>query len=315
MSDLAELWQTCVDDLKDASDVSEEREAVEPVLRGIARKLAHGDEMEAEAWADQLTGKTAFTKTRILETAQALVSEVEKDSTPDNINETPLDTVLEENLDRVVVYRSSDAHTDTDYHWYLGDDTRFVTSNGEHWAPNHMRDAVLDSTGDFPKQPVRSEQESWRRFVADLIQERGDVNEVAGPRTIATEKLANHISQRDGYPELEDALRTSGVWTPETEFDDGEPDMSSFAYVGVPNDAISSICDAQEITSRALQAELKARELLHASAETVRPKADDLPEYVRVWKLSPELATPRHIEPAVDEEPDEPAGETQEGAA
>jgi hypothetical protein len=300
---LAELWSDCKDEIDEAETPTEMKEACEPVLMGIAELLARDEDMLAKSWADQLKAKTGFNKSEIMKTAKSLVSEVEVEV--DEADGAPFDAVLENNLNRVVIYRSTDAHTDTGYHWYLGDDTKFVTQNGEHWSFQPMREAYHGATGDLPGKPVRTENEEWRQFIADLMKEAGEVRESVGPRTEATEKLGNYISQRDGYPELHRAINKSAIWTPGAEFDTDGAQLSTPDFAGVPNDAIKTICEAEAITPRALQAELDARELLHTHASPEYPGEPGLPDTVRVWKVSTDLAEPKNVEPPIGDDESE----------
>lgn len=310
--DIAELWAENKEQIDQAETPSEMKEACEPLLRAIARLIARDETMLANSWADQLKGKTGFNKSEIMDTAESLVSEVNIEV--DDATNAPFDAVLEEKLSRVVIYRSTDAHTDTGYHWYLNDGIKFVTQNGEHWSFGNMREAYHGATGDLPGKPTRTDNEEWRQFVARLMDDTGEVRETVGPRTEAVEKLGNYISQRDGYPELSRAINKSAIWTPGAEFDTDGNQTDAPDYAGVPNDAIKTICEAESITPRALQAELDARELLHTHASQEYPDKPELPDTVRVWKIETELAEPKNIEPPIDHTDDD-TSKTQEAGA
>lgn len=176
MTELGELWQENVDAIRDADTPDATVDAAEPIIEGIAKKMMDDDTLAVESWSDQLAGKTGLTKTAIKDAADSMARDMESELVSDGdktADETPLDTLLKERLEKVTIYRSSDSNTDTDYHWEIEGGIEFVTTNGEHWSFEHMRDAYLDSAGELPKPPHLRESEEWKRFVADLMQEYG----------------------------------------------------------------------------------------------------------------------------------------------
>jgi len=149
---------------------------------------------------------------------------------------------------------------------------------------------------------MKTGNEEWKQFIAALLDERGRTKKSIGPRTETMEKLGENISSHTAYPELHRALDRGGVWQPEEA--DGE-------WVGVPSKPIKEICDHGEITTRALQVELDARDLLESHARTEHISDDDiLKENVRVWRIKDELAEPKQREPPMEDS----AGESEEGA-
>lgn len=296
-------WQKQLDDIEDAENPNQMAKAVEPVIEAIAEEALDIDEAEInfdgtlDSWLSQLADKSGFTKTKLSEKAEELAHEKARET--DEFDKPPFDMLLDDSLEVVTVYRSTDAHTDTVYQWLI-DGEVVSTSGGEQMNWNQMREIYFDETGELPAKPMKKANEEWKQFIAGLLDERARVKESIGPRTETAEKLAEHIASHTAYPELYRALDRGGVWQPKEAV--GE-------WVGVPSKPIKEICDHGEITTRALQVELDARDQLEAHARSEYVNNDEiLRESVRVWRISDELAEPKQREPPLD------SGESGEGA-
>jgi len=290
-------WQKQLDDIEDAENPNQMAKAVEPVVEAIAEEALDIEEAEInfdgtlDSWLRQLADKSGFTKTKLSEKAEELAHEKARET--DEFDKPPFDMLLDDSLEVVTVYRSTDAHTDTVYQWLI-DGEVVSTSGGEQMNWNQMREIYFDETGQLPAKPMKTGNEEWKQFIAALLDERGRTKKSIGPRTETMEKLGEHISSHTAYPELHRALDRGGVWQPEEA--DGE-------WVGVPSKPIKEICDHGEITTRALQVELDARDQLVAHARDEHVSSEKIMrERVRVWRISTELATPKQREPPMTEE-------------
>lgn len=107
--------------------------------------------------------------------------------------------------------------------------------------------------GDYPERAPVGEEYEWDNFVADLIEEREEVEREVGARTAALQALENYVQSSTAYGNVVDAVEQGGVYV------DAEPPGHS--EVQVPREAIASITSTHEITDRALQAEISARDL------------------------------------------------------
>lgn len=290
-------WQEHKEKLTEADNPEQTAEAVEPILEAIAAEALNIEDAEVEfdstldGWLKQLAEKSGFTKTKLREKARELAMDHAKDT--EEFDEPPFDLLLESELEVVTVYRSTDAHTDTVYQWVIDGET-VTTSGGEQMSWNQMREIYFDETGDLPAKPMKKENEEWKRLIADLLDERGRVKKNVGPRSQTVETLGEHIATHTAYPELYRALDRGGVWQPEEAV--GE-------WVGVPTKPVKEICDQGEITTRALQVELDARDQLVAHARDEHVNSEKIMrERVRVWRISTGLATPKQREPPMAEE-------------
>lgn len=106
--------------------------------------------------------------------------------------------------------------------------------------------------GEYPDRYPMEESE-WDNFIGEIIGELETVEREIGPRTAALHALENYVSNATAYGNVTDAVEQGGVYV------DFEPPNHS--EVRVPREAIASITANHEITDRALQAELSAREL------------------------------------------------------
>ncbi|WP_128476540.1 hypothetical protein [Halorussus pelagicus] len=111
--------------------------------------------------------------------------------------------------------------------------------------------------GEYPDR-AESEEVEWDNFIGDVIESVGEVvEEETGARTAAMQALKNYVSNTVAYGDRKDAVENGGVYV------DDEPPANS--EVVVPREAIASITSTHEITDRALQAEISARELTGTS--------------------------------------------------
>lgn len=249
------------------------------------------------------------------------------------VHEKAFDEVLRENLDEVVVVRTTDAKQDTLYRWHLKECKIETTSSGEtrtHFSWNDFRELYFDASGNNAGKPKKEyrDSDSWRDFVTALIDERGKEVETRGPRTAAAERLQDEIRNSTGYSDIDHMIERDGVYIEvptrdipewwgnlhEVEAWAWECDKRRQTEVGtenlpirevrVPNHIIKRVAEGENVGERALQVELDARNCnvprLNGSISETRFVNGNNRTW---WVLSPDFAVPQVYE----KEPRDPA--------
>jgi len=111
--------------------------------------------------------------------------------------------------------------------------------------------AAQDS--EYPER-VANEEVEWDNWIGSVLEDVGeDVEEEVGPRTAALRAIKNYVNNAASFGDRTDAVENGGVYV-----DDEPPGHSE---VLVPREAVASITSTHEISDRALQSEISAREM------------------------------------------------------
>lgn len=287
-----------IDDL--VQRAQSEQEAANDFARELARAVKNG---HAEAHARSACGQIAdvskhYTKSALTD----LVNDQLDDLQSESDNRRPFDQILEEDLDEVVIVRTTDAKQSTVYRWHFGSasvETEATSETRTHFSWHDFRDEYFDAMGEDPAKPVKERRggEEWREFIVDLVEERGREVETRGPRSAAVDGLQNFIRRSHAYADIADMVERDGIRI------DAPPDEDP-TEIWVPNSAIKRICDEYELGSvRQLQLELDARGLTRDRVNGVSESTFVNNDKVTYWVLDASIAEPGDYV----EEPTDPA--------
>lgn len=288
-------------DLGPIERVKAEQEAALEFADAQASALSDGlQPAHMRSACDTLSGEAKnYTKSDLINLVEDRLEElVEKQDT-----RRPFDTILREDLEEVVIVRTTDARQKTIYRWQFREgavETRSTKDGRTHFRWTGFRDEYYDATGEDPKKPTKEVRggEEWREMLVRLIEERGREVTTRGPRTTAVDSLKNFIRRTRSFASVEDMVDYDGLYI------DGDPSEGEASEIWVRNHDIKRICDENELNSVIeLQNELDARgysvpriagvsesTFVHGSKETY-------------WVLDASIADPATYEP----EPDSPA--------
>jgi hypothetical protein len=316
--------QDALDLLKQASDADGaldtgrlEDEAIETLAEGVGKALAQGLNAPAGRFA-AVVGKESeyYTKTD----AKQKIREKSEEYARQDRDKQPLCEYLQDELNKVVVHRISDAKQGAHYSWHFGNfqvQTRSGKDGREHFNWDNFRNYIHESGGVNVAKPDKERRsgDDWREFVIDLIDERGETRQITGPRTRAVNKLRNRIRGLAGYETPQQAVEWSGVWVV-TETDD-LPMLMGWLFesdwnptiddvdvreVRVHETLIQNVVEEVEITRQALYQELDAKE--NGGSHTVPGSGGpSMQKYVYgdqelFWTLLPSIGLPESFVPA-----------------
>lgn len=221
----------------------------------------------------------------------------------------PFDAVIDEDLDEVVIVRTTDAVQSTLYRWQFNGASVETTATSEgrthfHWSD--FRNEYFDAIGEDPAIPSKERRggEEWREFIVDVVEERGREVTTRGPRSNAVDGLQNFIRRSIAYGDIKDMVERDGLHL-DADPDDGPEEL------WIPNNDIKRICDEFELSSvRELQLELDARGYTVDRINGVSESTFVNNNKVTYWVVTPDIADP------VDyvEDPPDPAEQVREEA-
>lgn len=297
-----------LDEAADADDVAEqaskEQDAATTFAEEMAVALQNG---LAQAHARSTCGQISdaaeyYTKSDLVDLIQDEVSRQQQEEA----DRRPFDEILANDLDEVVIVRTTDAKQSTLYRWQFNGtsvETKATSEGRTHFSWSDFRDEYFDAVGEDPGKPTpeRRGGEEWREFIVDIVEERSREVTTRGPRSDALDGLKNFIRRSRAYADIEDMVERDGLRLVEaTEHGPGE--------LWVPNKEIKRICDEYELgTVRELQLELDARGHSVDRINGVSESTFVNNSKVTYWVLDAEIAEPAEFE----EDPKDPADQVR----
>jgi hypothetical protein len=249
------------DEIADLDEIAEraqrEQEAAHDLVDGLAHAVVDGLSL---SMAKQMTGVAADASQHYTKTAfKDLLADRIDDVKVETSDRRPFDQIVREDLEEVLVVRTTDAKQSTHYRWEFGDGSVETTANAEgrehfHWA--QFRDEYFDATGEDAAKPSQGLRDpaDWREFIVEIIASRGREVETRGPRSAAVDDLKSFISRSRAYKDLEAMVERDGLYV------DADPREDDPDELWVQNHDIKRICEDNELASvRELQIELDAR--------------------------------------------------------
>lgn len=344
-----DAMQTAVDDLQtahaNADNAAEagvaENEHVSQFVDELAAALVDGLDEPVGLFAGAVADETEYyTKTDLKQKVSDAVEERR------NAGKPALDQYILDHLEKVIVVKTTDARQGADYIWDF-DTFQVETQSGRdrrgHFSWLELRDLLHEGGGVVaaPPEDDRKDSEVWRDFITGVIDDQGDERLTRGPRTDATEQLANLVKRLTGYGTPEAALDHTGIWvvqdhpvprwwatalgdSPNDDRDLPEPTVEE---IRIHESRIEPVLDDTEITRSALYHELDARghTVPGAGGASTTEWVNGANE--RFWTLLPSLAVPQSYipDPYADAPParggsvlgassDEPTEQTDAGA-
>lgn len=298
-----------LDEAADADNVAErakaEQEAATTFAEGMAIAIQNG---LAEAHARSTCGQISdaanyYTKSDLVD----LIEDAAAEQSQADADRRPFDEVLENDLDEVVIVRTTDAKQSTLYRWQFNGtsvETQATSEGRTHFSWSDFRDEYFDAVGEDPGKPTpeRRGGEEWREYVVALVEDRSREVTTRGPRSDAVDGLKNFIRRSKAYGDIEDMVERDGLRLVD-ESDDGP------AELWVPNKEIKRICDEYELgTVRELQLELDARGHSVDRINGVSESTFVNNSKVTYWVLDAEIAAPSEFV----EDPVDPAEQVRE---
>lgn len=245
-------------DLDNIAEVaSAEQEAANDFLETLAGAVVDGlSAAQAKQHCDVVADAAQhYNKTTLVDLLEEKIEEMNTGES----GRRPFDKVLLENLQEVVIVRTTDAKQSTHYRWQFKGGTIETSSTAEgrsHFSWMSFRDDYFAAVGEDPSKPTKNRRggEEWREFIVGLVDSRGREVQTRGPRSVAVDSLQNFIRRTDAFGELKDVVDRDAVHL------DGDPEEGDAEELWVPNHHIKRICDDVELGStRALQIELDSR--------------------------------------------------------
>jgi hypothetical protein len=233
-----------------------------------------------------------------------------------------LDRFLEENLEEIVVQRSTDAVDDPVLRWRFDQGERVETDDGLHFDHYHffkklsaatdrrlVTELASEKAEDHsenreeyarkslgPKdRPWSRENDLWTRAISGLVEERSRTETVLGPRTEAWESIRARIKSGRGVRDLDDAV-THGMIYVEEDLDE----------VWIPTGMVSDAVENVETSRRALQSELAERGIdsKELSGNGISEAVRSGSSAARFWRLDATHDEVPELETVVDEADD-----------
>jgi hypothetical protein len=307
------------DELADVDDIAEraqrEQEAAHDLVDDLARAVLDG---LSPSMAKQMVGVAADASNHYTKTAfKDLLGERLEQAKQEDSDRRPFDEIVRQDLEEVLIVRTTDARQSTHYRWEFVGGSVETTANAEsrehfHWA--QFRDEYFDATGEDaakPNQGLRDPAE-WREFIVEMIDARGREVETRGPRTSTVDDLKGFISRSRAYKDLEAMVERDGLYV------NNDPRDAEPTELWIQNHDIKRICEENELASvRELQIELDARGYTVDRVNGVSESTTVNGEKVTYWVLDPDIAdygefVPDPVDPAeavrMAEESDEDDG-------
>lgn len=285
-----------IDDVVERASV--EQDAANEFAESIAKAVHAG---HSEAHARSACGQIAdvaeyYTKSALTDLVD---DHVEKLATESD-GRRPFCEVLEEDLNEVVIVRTTDAKQSTIYRWQFDGgsvETEATSDTRTHFSWSDFRDEYFDAIGEDPAKPIKDRRggEEWREFIVGLVDDRGREVETRGPRSSAVDGLKNTIRRSTAYADIADMVERDGIRI------DDAPDENP-SEIWVPNSTIKRIADEFELSSvRELQLELDARGLTRDRVQGISESTFVNNDKVTYWVLDATIAQPgEYVEEAID---------------
>lgn len=195
-----------------------------------------------------------YTKSDLADLIQEATSDLDNEAD----GRRPFDEILEDELNEVVIVRTTDAKQGTIYRWQFAGasvETKATSEGRTHFHWTDFRDEYFDALGEDPAKPTQERQggEEWREFIVGLVEDRGREVTTRGPRSSAVDGLKNFIRRSRAYGDIEHMVERDGLYL-------DEPLEEDPSELWVPNHEVKRISDDHELsTVRELQLELDAR--------------------------------------------------------
>lgn len=323
--------KTTAADVADAA--TEAGEAIETALatadgpmEGVSAEQEHIDKfasVAAEATLDGVSTSFGPYATGLSETAkyhnkteisQAIQTKIEERR---GAGKVPLDSFVEDRLEKVIVVRTTDQKQGAEFIWDF-DTFRVETRSGKdgrgHFAFGNFRDLILESGGvnvDLPVQERRGGEE-WRDFMVDIIEDRQETKEVVGERTEALDELQKKIARHTAYGTPKGALDGGGIWAVREAYDlpewwagasDAAPsDVRDLAAetvqeIRVHESVVADILEDSDVGRSGLYHELAARGLTVPGMQGVSSEVWIDGAQERFWVLLPDIGVPKRYAP------------------
>lgn len=237
-----------------------------------------------------------YTKSALME----LVDERYEELVESQDTRRPFDEILEEDLEEVVVTRTTDARLQTLYRWRFSTgtvETQATKDGRTHFRWTIFRDQYYDATGEDPKKPRKDVRggEEWRELLVDLIDERGREITTRGPRTTAVDSLKNYIRRSRAFGNIEDMVDYDALYI------DDAPEEGEAEEIWVHNHDIKRICDNNELNNViGLQTELDARGYTVNRVSGASESTFVYGNKVTYWVLDASIASPATYEPEAE---------------
>jgi|GEM_PF-6586170 len=276
-----------------------EQRAVEEFVEEVATAVSDG---YSATQAKQLCGVVSdvanhYTKTALKETLAEAIERIDVEQS----DRRQFDAILNDDLQEVVIVRTTDAKQETKYRWEFTDgsvETHADSEGRAHFSWNVFRNEYFDAIGEDATKPDQDlrDGEAWREFIVEKIEAKGREVTTRGPRTAAVEQLADFISRSRAYNDLGDAVERDALYL------DADPREEEPEELWVLNHDIKRICEDNELgTVRELQIELDARGHTVDRVAGVSESTTLDGKNVTYWVLSAGFAEPAEFIPeAVD---------------
>lgn len=300
---------TALDTAADVEDVAERAQLEQSAAMDFAADMAAAIQKGlAQAHVRSNCGQFSdaskyYTKSDLADLIEDAVEEHKQQAD----SRRPFDRVIDQDLNEVVIVRTTDAKQSTIYRWQFNGASVETTANSEgrthfHW--NEFRNEYFDAIGEDPAVPQKERRggEEWREFIVNIVEDRGREVTTRGPRSSAVDGLQNFIRRSVAYGDIEDMVERDGLRLDAAPDDD--PDE-----LWVPNADIKRLCDEFELGSvRELQLELDARGYTVDRINGVSESTFVNNNKVTYWVLSPAIADPVEYV----EDPQDPAEQVAE---
>lgn len=302
---LAEAFSR-IEDCQTHETIPQQASAENDVAREFASELAIAvckglNSAQASAYCGQIAEAAEFYNKTDL---KGLLDEALEEEREANDGRQPLDQLIEEELEEVVIVKTSDARQSTLYRWHFKGGVMFETQSTKdgrtHFSWPEFRNEYFDAAHRDPAKPVQERRSGndWRRFIVNIMDERAREVETRGPRTTAIDSLQNFIRRSTAYADIEHMVDFDGICI------DDDPEDGDPSEIWIPNHDIKRICDTSELDSvRALQVELDARGFTVDRVTGVSEQTFVHGNSCTYWVLDADIATPG----GYDADPKDPA--------
>lgn len=273
----------------------QEQQAVEEFVDELAQAVVDGlSRGQAKQRCGVVSDNSEYhTKTALKQMLAERADELETEQS----DRRPFDAVLRDDLQEVVIIRTTDAKQDTRYRWEFLKGSLETTATAEgrahfHWS--QFRDEYFDSVGEDAARPIKDlrDGEDWREFVVERIEDLGREVTTRGPRTAAVEDLADFVTRSRAYNDFEAFVERDALYI------DQDPRDSDPSELWIHNHDIKRICEDNELSSvRELQIELDARGHTVARVDGVSESTTINGKTVTYWVLDADFADPAEFVP------------------
>lgn len=260
------VYQTYLQDIRNADGTGEKSQLCLDAADELGRVVGESDDSEetqvkatVDAYLSQLSDAVSGMKRgHVREVYQEKRDEVAEQKRIENGEAVVFTELVVRTLTGVTKKVTTDKSSteETEFVLKFDDDngTRLTVTQSTLFEGRALWKAYTAAQdGEYPER-VESEEVEWDNWIGGVLEDVGEeIEEEPGPRTAALQALENYVGNTTSYGNRTDAVEDGGVYV------DDEPPANS--EVVVPREAIASITNTHEITDRALQAEISAREL------------------------------------------------------